>query len=443
MTKTKNKDVVYFLFGAIVLMVMLGTVAPVLDVLALLLAVYVIMQYDDTASLTMLFLLLPFASVFKVLAVTGTSFITVLEGVYLVKLLAKSERISIYQIFFLGVLGVLLIIDATDYMYYIKLMVALALLSLLIEKEFDYKPIILAFSIGILLSSAMALFFFNTLHIANYIEQIKEMVGTAYAVRFTGLYSDPNFFTINIILCMTGLIMCNAFDRINELTFFALTIPMIIFGALTGSKSFLIMLVVCVLFYLWFLLKRHKYIQFLFALLLLIWAVMSVINGRIVVFDEVLSRLTDASNLSELTTTRTDIWQKYSNYFRENPVRLTFGNGIGAKMLRERAPHNTYIDILYNLGITRGVVFVLYLLVLFVKNTDARRNRGLLQYMPLIMLLTMYFFLSALFQYDFAFQLLLAAILLNVKAPSAPGGALSPLGLSAKSKQGKERCEIR
>ena len=127
------------------------------------------------------------------------------------------------------------------------------------------------------------------------------------------------------------------------------------------------------------------------------------------IFDTVLSRFDEADDVYSLTTGRSALWMKYVRHLLSSPLTLLFGSGFGASLLDASAAHNTYLDLLYYLGVLGSVLLVMVFKVFAnVKKSSPKKN--LLNYSVWICILIMYFFLSELFYFDWAFHVLLAIL---------------------------------
>jgi len=83
-------------------------------------------------------------------------------------------------------------------------------------------------------------------------------------------------------------------------------------------------------------------------------------------FDTVLSRFVGATNMSALTTGRTDLWVNYLRELGDNPMMLLFGNGYTDVTVGGRAAHNTLIQLLYQFGVV-GYIFLIGWFVCFIR----------------------------------------------------------------------------
>ena len=98
--------------------------------------------------------------------------------------------------------------------------------------------------------------------------------------------------------------------------------------------------------------------------------------GKIDFLSTVLGRLQGANNLAELTTGRSKIWQDYLENFFEEPIYVLIGRGVNARLIKGKGSHNTYIELIYYLGII-GTFFGLQMGYLFLKIDHFRTLFGL------------------------------------------------------------------
>ena len=123
-----------------------------------------------------------------------------------------------------------------------------------------------------------------------------------------------------------------------------------------------------------------------------------------------LSRIDDASDVNSLTTGRSNIWLSYCEFFLDNPFSTLFGGGFGAPLWQSHGAHNTYIDLIYYLGII-GTVLLALMFNALIKIRKGPSKFNLLNYSVWISVATMYFFLSELFYFDWAFHILIAILI--------------------------------
>lgn len=90
-------------------------------------------------------------------------------------------------------------------------------------------------------------------------------------------------------------------------------------------------------------------------------------------------RFAQASNMSELTTGRTDLWKNYIHEFLYNPITLLFGEGYTSINLNNKGSHNTLIQLVYQFGLI-GIPFLVSWVVISLRNLFAQFNVGRVQW---------------------------------------------------------------
>jgi O-antigen ligase len=136
----------------------------------------------------------------------------------------------------------------------------------------------------------------------------------------------------------------------------------------------------------------------------------NLLAGNVELFNVVLVRFDEASDIATLTTGRSDLWASYTEYLIQNPFVLLFGSGFGAPLINGHGAHNTYLDLLYYLGIVGTVILLAYFASVF-KILPKPKQRKFLNYGIWIGIFIMYAFLSELFYFDWVVHIILAVLL--------------------------------
>ena len=241
--------------------------------------------------------------------------------------------------------------------------------------------------------------------------------GGVFVTRFSGLYTDPNYYAISIIISLCLVVFLYMQKRISLVITVALSIPLCVFAGMTGSKSALVMLAIPVLEMMYVCCKERNYVVLTIFFVALAAIVVGVIGGKIDIFNTAFDRLNlDTRSIDALTTGRTVLWRDYFTYFSEHLFKTIFGSSIAVTALKTSIgvtePHNTYIDLILQLGIV-GTLGLLSCIRLAYTNIRRNIDRGFQNYALLIVLLVMYCFLSQLQGYDLPFQIALCMMLLN------------------------------
>lgn len=413
----------------------LGTANSLFAGINFIFCIYVVFANHNKVLVPFLVYATFFASIFKILQITQMSMFTLIMLAYIAKLfLATINKIDSYFLIFFIFTAFTLIIqfmqENVDINRNIKFYSNL-LYMYFISKEIDYtgddhekvdsKNVLYAFLFGVLISSLTRFLDGPVFDIESIVGEISSTleIGTEAYIRFSGLYADPNYYAVNLILAL--VILCYLFSRrkISIIPLTALFSLFVVFSIMTRSKSALIMLPI-VLFTLIFASEKRKNI--FLTLFLAIGAVVIiylVLSNKITWFEIIMKRFEQDKNLNDLTTGRAQLWSMYLEYLFSNPIKLFFGTGISAPLLMQRGAHNTYIDILYHLGIVGASLFVILIKKIIIKNISFKRDINC--YGPLIVVAIMYFFISSLFDIDFSTNILLITIVFNTYHASSQG----------------------
>ena len=184
---------------------------------------------------------------------------------------------------------------------------------------------------------------------------------------------------------------------------------LVVFAGMTLSKSAFLMLILPLMLLLYTKIKKKNYLLFLCIVIAFALFVIALFSGRIEFFNGILYRFTNVKDMNSITTGRYNAWQKYLAYLSDNPTVLLLGGGLGANILNGRAAHNTYIDLIYYLGVV-GTVLLLVVFSTMIGIKKPTIKPTLLNYSIWLCLATMYFFLSELFYFDWAFHVIIAIL---------------------------------
>lgn len=358
-----------------------------------------------------LFFLLPFASIYKFSAEYFSLF-TLLEVCVCFLLFIREKQIDIKVLISILLFLAYLILSTIFYNSLAIIEIAQQVINILLlyffvskKNNMFYKQLILFYASGLVASSVIALF-------ADYFPQFYELVNCVEGyvdgilrIRFSGLYSDPNYYSVNIILALAGIILLY-YRKEVQVVFWLLFLLLSILGVFTYSKSFVLMYVgVCIMLIYVCIKNKQVLVPILFALAMVVVLFLGGI-GKIKIVHSLLERLFTFHDLNSLTTGRFQIWLNYLSYFANNLINLFLGNGLDADYVSMRAPHNTYIDLLYNLGII-GTLFYFSCIICCLSGRDNKTKKSILNYSGLIVVLVMYFFLSMLNYYDMIFHIMI------------------------------------
>lgn len=385
------------------ILIVFGAAYPILTLGCFFLNILYVIFADSKSLFKMLFVLLPFAQIYKVSALGGTSFFTYLEVLVVVVYIFKMQRFQkkFLTLFVVWVLYVFLGCELNILMWVKQLMIPFLIYIFFHNDHPSFKEVIISLVIGLILSSVLALFKEQIPNLADMIRSTRVWEAEGIVYRFSGTYPDPNYYTLVIILCAASMLIMFSCRRMGWEAIVLLAV-LIYFGAQTASKSFLLMLgAVGVLFVMSMFVNKRNTEGVLLAIVLCIAAVF-VLSGEIEIFSNVLLRL--EASADNMTTGRMENWGRYFSYFNRDWLNWILGSGINAGYLYGIAAHNTYIDLIYYYGVCGTGIF----LVTCINAAGETKNRPALgNYIPLLCLMAMNMFLSSVDFFDFAFNLIL------------------------------------
>lgn len=190
---------------------------------------------------------------------------------------------------------------------------------------------------------------------------------------------------------------------------------MLLFGALTYSKTFLVLLCLYWLLCLFYLIRDKHYIL---AVTFTVSTVLLALLLSKTLFATTLYRITNASSVNELTTGRLVILDEYLREISSSPGIMLWGKGLSAHLLK-KGTHNLFLEIQYYLGLFGLILFLLYFGILIIriykKYATGNAKSKLFNYSPLIVFIVIFFRCRECFLFLFilCFTLLLSPLAFN------------------------------
>ena len=316
--------------------------------------------------MSFLFFLLPLAPILK-LDAKGMSFFTVLFFLVILKLTVKLHKVNIGLISALVVLALysLVFSELSAVTTIITMLSGILLLYYLRNEKIhiDINTTVIVYSIGIILSSILAIFREMLPVIDSFItDSVAENKITESSLRFSGLHGNPNYYTLDIIVVMSAIVVLLYNNRNTKVhTFFLIALSVL--GLMSVSKSFLVAWVLLMICWLLISIKQGVRKTIKFILVAMMGAVVVYYFASDYINSYIYRLMQDSSGtLESITTGRSTIWFGYVEEILSDIKILLFGNGL--KTISETvgmATHNTYIELLYSLGIFGAIIFLLTL----------------------------------------------------------------------------------
>lgn len=278
------------------------------------------------------------------------------------------------------------------------------------------------FCVGLILSSSYALLFRNTPQLQAIVGKESLAFWNSSFYRFQSLFSDPNYYMMLLITGMALLMKLKICNRIRSLPFCLMELALFFFGVLTYSKTFLLAAAFLALLGIVWLFHSRRYVLGISVVVtLLAGLVILILSSQ--VFRILLLRLTTFSDLSDLTSGRSDVFSEYFKVITESPQSTLFGVGFANEGLG-KDPHNLFLEIIYYTGFVGLVLFAAYYIAIVLelcKRPSSQQQGFFLKFFVLLMVLLLHctlhgmFFLSSYFNFYLAFL----ALLIPPKASAA------------------------
>lgn len=375
--------------------------SPYLNLLALLICVVRIIRYGPAAFSTDYCILAAASLLFQW---NGTMFLPYL-CLFAALWFISTEKLRLDMLALLLVLQFtyLLVRMNSGYTNLVLCFSQLLLLRIILRGQSRQTAIILvkAFLAALLVTSIYALVFRNTAQLAAVRGREVPAYWASSHLRFTGLFRDPNYYMSLLVAALALLITLRLRGELGQAAFLAMGACFTVFGLLTYSKTFLLLIVLVYIVYILLLFGRKRYLPALAIIAatgLVIWIALQTEGSPL---KTIVHRFTTAATLDDLTTGRTELHIRYWNAIMRTAPSFLFGYGLDAGYLG-LSPHNLYLEILYHLGLFGLLIFFGEILG-FVRLMDAetsgiRRKRSVLTtYYPLLLTGILFFSLAGLF----------------------------------------------
>lgn len=364
----------------------------------------------------LLFSWMSVASIFKISA-GGTSMFTFLELIAVCVFLLRDRKINGY--FFAGFLALFVYLLPGvngNYTEFIKVLLNPLLLYFFVRETDPSRLRTLSnyYISGVLYSSVLGYFIDIIPHLSEFVMYKTQGRNETLVTRFSGLMGDPNYYSIHLVLAITICIFFYMQKKLGGVKFWLLLALFSAFGAMTGSKSFLLMLLVLILSLIVFafITRQYKKAILLFAVVPIL--LFLILSGKITLFSITFDRLLTSYQNQRLTTGRSDLWAQYLDIFKNDLRILFFGSGIGDRNVY-RPVHNVYMEFVYTCGLCGSALF---LGTFFLAARNGKKGSGpLIRALPLLIMLVMWFFLCMFYAYDFVYQMALAIMFFQTRAP--------------------------
>ncbi len=379
--------------------------------------------------LVFLIALLPFANIFK-LSATSTSLFTIAEMAIVLILIFKMKRIRTSFLLVLLLFAAYLLMfsfEDLNWLLIIKMLVNFLLVYFALCKleGKDLKNIAYMLAIGAVIMMLLTLNQNYLEYVLPYYEDVNFLVLSGLGtdmIRASGFFGDPNYCALFIVVIL-ALLCTLYYHKAIKTEFWILFIALAVCGFFTYSKSYFLCLAALIFFLIIFVLfPKHKGWAILSAIALAVLLVL-MLGGQIEVFNVMMERFQD----KDLTTGRMNLNEFYLDYIWSHPMTLFFGDGIATDVIAGAGNnvHNIYIEALLKFGV---VGCALYLFAFGLGIGDLKgRNKRVADFLPLVFMLVMYFFLAGVVTYDFPFYVAISFLALKFSSMTTKNKELNDM----------------
>ena len=200
---------------------------------------------------------------------------------------------------------------------------------------------------------------------------------------------NPNSLGFMCSLGITGLAQLNRFGQKKSYDMYIM-ITMLIAGALTLSKTYLVCLIImAMLFFISIKGDIKKKAQYLLGCVsLTLVAVLAIYFA----FPSVIETFAARFCVDDITSGRTDLFNQYNAYLFSSPNVLMYGVGVldfrnKLTPIINDVPHNCIQEILIAWGIPGFFMFFVLIVAMIWRSKKENTNQTLVNYIPLILLL--------------------------------------------------------
>lgn len=242
----------------------------------------------------------------------------------------------------------------------------LILASISYTPNISFEGYFFHYSVGILSGSIVSALGYVVPAINSYISSMATvntiLTDSVLYSRFAGLDIDPNYYAIQVMFAIALNILAIFYFKKRKVANIMITIALTIFGLLSFSKMYFITLLLLNILIIALLLRKNFFSAVKYFLFILATSILVFYKYGTYFYNAYFSRfLGQGTNLSDITTGRTDRWYAYFETIVGSIRIFLFGNGIANGFLDGDLSHNMYLLAFYQIGII-GVTLYLFLL---------------------------------------------------------------------------------
>lgn len=279
------------------------------------------------------------------------------------------------------------------------------------------------YALGLLLSSFIRLISYKIPDLNQYFISMTEIytliVGGKLNIRFAGADIDPNYYSIQILLAISCLLVSIYYDKERKNISVLLCMMLSVLGFLSLSKMYLIVFLFLVILALISFSRNNIKVGIKFTLSILLCGGVVAFFAFDYLYSSYFQRFVGSGQgFAGLTTGRSEIWQMFLSDITIDMRVLILGVGYGAVSLNDTMAHNSYLTGLYYMGIIGTIITLIYFNTirenLIIESKNKKRFKILsVNNIPLLTLLLANFSLDSFVMEYFPIHLFLVIFALN------------------------------
>lgn len=360
-----------------------------------------------------MFGIMPFANIFK-LGPGSTSLFTVCELIAVIILLIKNKKIKssvLVGMIVLTAYFVVFSVNNLDFLLIAKIIIGFLFIGFYVSffKQSDIIHIAYLLSFGIIIMLVLTSNNGYFKYVIPYFDDLNYYLDNtgnySEIIRNSGFLGDPNYCSVMLIVILSLLCVLYFYKKIG-IEFWILFAIIIPFGFLTYSKSYLISLLLLLIWLIVFVLfPKNKFLSIISLIGLII--LMSILfSGNIEIIEMIIKRF----DMNDLTTGRHRLNIIYLDYIFNDVKVFLFGSGINMEKIAgvDNNVHNIFIELLFKIGVLGSIIYISVLfLCLKTSNKMKSEKIRLVNLTPTLFVLLMFFFLAGISTYELPFYIII------------------------------------
>ena len=286
-----------------------------------------------------------------------------------------------------------------DFLSYVIPFIILAILMSIDAEKLDYNFIVRVFALstfGITLMLFIRVLFFANFDIAAALVGLQRLGSDSYSniqdVVISGGQINSNSLGVITVVASAGLMQLRRVKS-SSVGDMILMGVMLLFTALTASRTYLICLVL--MFFL-FIITEEGGVEKKLKLIGLIGILLTVVVVAMAIFfPNTFTYFVNRFFVDDITTGRDDLMVEYHRFIVSDPKNLFFGIGLqdyGNRLTQiyrasDNVPHNSLQEIIVAWGIPGLLIFGLLFFNMFQASSRCNRKYTLINWIPLIIIL--------------------------------------------------------